>query len=60
MLSNITKKMGKFLLTVAFIAQKLFFLANFANFGKLWMVVYTAVIKKFIFFQLYRIHIGVT
>ena len=52
---NITKN-GKKILTVAFIAQK----AIFANFGQLWMVVYTAIIKNFIFFQLYRMHIGVT
>ena len=38
-------KNGKFLLTVAFQVQKTLFLAIFAIFGRLWMVVYTAKIK---------------
>ena len=41
-----SQKNGKNLFTVAFIAQKIC-LAIFANFGQLWMVVYTAIIKKF-------------
>ena len=38
------KKSGKNRLTLAFLAQTPYF-ANFANFGLLWMVVYTVIIK---------------
>ena len=36
------------------------FLAIFANFGQIWMIVYTVIIENFEFFKLYRIGIGVT
>ena len=56
MLPYSDKKKGKNLLTVAFLAPKNTFLANFVNFGQLWMVVYTAI--KIL--KLFRMSIGVT
>ena len=44
----------------SFYSPKTGFLAIFANFGQLWMVVYTAIIKIFGIFKLYRMGIGVT
>ena len=55
----VTKK--KQLLKYSICSQKTtFFLAIFANFGQLWMVVYTAIIKNFEFFKMYMMGIGVT
>ena len=59
MLPNITKKWEKFI-NCSFYSPKTTFLAIFANFGQLWMVVYTAIITNFIFFQVYRMYIGAT
>ena len=52
----VTKKMEK--IDCSFNSPKTTFLAIFANFGQLWMVVYTAMIKFFDFFKIYRMGLG--
>ena len=41
------KKSGEKFINCSFYSPKTTFLAIFANFGQLWMVVYTAIIKYF-------------
>ena len=43
-----------------FYSPKTAFLAIFANFGQLWMVVKPTIIKNIFIFHLHRMHIGVT
>jgi hypothetical protein len=54
------KKKIKQLLNCSLCSPKTTFLAIFANFGQLWMVVYTAIINNFDIFEMYRVGIGVT
>ena len=43
----LSSKKGKMFIKTSFYSPKNTFLVTFANFGQLWMVVYTAVIKFF-------------
>ena len=54
------KKNEKKIINCRFYSPKTTFLAIFANFGQLWMVVYTAIIKILIIKKIYRMGIGVT
>ena len=59
-LLKINKKNLKKNVKCSFYSPKTLFLAIFANFDQLWMVVYTAMIKIFDFFKLYMLRIVVT